>query len=76
MQNYEKFKLTNSINTSSTSPNTPINNINRTGSSGTNAYASDAAWLAIRRHMQMNSFDDLLVDIISIAYFINEDVIC
>jgi hypothetical protein len=32
-----------------------------TNRSGTVGYAPDAAWLAIRRHMQINSFDDQIV---------------
>lgn len=32
-----------------------------TTSTGAIGYAPDAAWLAVRRHMQVNSFDDLMV---------------
>lgn len=36
----------------------PSNNSNRSGTIG---YAPDAAWLAIRRHMQIGSFDEHMV---------------
>ncbi|CAF3391643.1 unnamed protein product [Rotaria sp. Silwood1] len=48
-----------SVNTGVVSSTTSSNNIPST--TGTIGYAPDAAWLAVRRHMQMNSFDDLLV---------------
>lgn len=47
------------INTNTvTSTNSTNHNTATTGNIG---YAPDAAWLAIRRHMQMSSFDDLFV---------------
>ncbi|CAF3709859.1 unnamed protein product [Rotaria sordida] len=59
-----KLKSTNPI--SSTTANigtissaTIASNVSST--TGTIGYAPDAAWLAVRRHMQMNSFDDLIV---------------
>ncbi|UJR10745.1 hypothetical protein I4U23_014933 [Adineta vaga] len=60
-----KQKAANSI----IATNTNINHTNVTattisnGPSTTNAigYAPDAAWLAVRRHMQISSFDDLLI---------------
>ncbi|CAF3391393.1 unnamed protein product [Rotaria socialis] len=59
-----KLKLTNpalstTVNTSTTS-STIINNSNRILTSGSVGYTSDAAWFAIRRYMQANSFDDQL----------------
>ncbi len=47
------------MNTNTIQSTTSISN----GPSTTGAigYAPDAAWLAVRRHMQMSSFDDLLV---------------
>jgi hypothetical protein len=48
-----------SVNTSSIPSTTSTSNGPST--TGTIGYAPDAAWLAVRRHMQMNSFDDLLV---------------
>ncbi len=34
---------------------------NASSTTGSVGYAPDAAWLAVRRHMQMSSFDDLVV---------------
>jgi len=47
------------VNTNATPSTTSTSN----GPSTTGAigYAPDAAWLAVRRHMQTSSFDDLLV---------------
>jgi hypothetical protein len=48
--------------TNTTSIPTPIStNSNRSLPSGGTGYAPDAAWLAIRRHMQISSFDDQIV---------------
>jgi hypothetical protein len=60
-----KLKLTNlvpSTTTPATNP-TPIQpNISTPNNrQGTVGYAPDAAWLAIRRHMQISSFDDQIV---------------
>ncbi|CAF1378133.1 unnamed protein product [Adineta steineri] len=60
-----KQKLTNPVpptnsNTAtiSTTSNGPTATTTATGTVG---YAPDAAWLAVRRHMQISSFDDLLI---------------
>lgn len=38
-----------------------ITTSNGPSTTGAVGYAPDAAWLAVRRHMQISSFDDLLV---------------
>jgi len=45
--------ITTTITTTTTTSAPPTN-------AGTIGYAPDAAWLAVRRHMQVNSFDDLV----------------
>jgi len=45
---------TNIIQSTTSTSNAP-------STTGTIGYAPDAAWLAVRRHMQMSSFDDLLI---------------
>jgi len=47
------------VNTNATPSTTSTSNGPST--SGAIGYAPDAAWLAVRRHMQTSSFDDLLV---------------
>ncbi|UJR35052.1 hypothetical protein I4U23_027828 [Adineta vaga] len=49
-----KLRLTNPVPTSTIT----INTTRSTTSTNSIGYASDAAWLAIRRHMQINSFDE------------------
>jgi hypothetical protein len=59
-----KLKLTNLVPSTTTTTNpTPIqSNISTSNNrQGTVGYAPDAAWLAIRRHMQISSFDDQIV---------------
>ncbi|CAF0764009.1 unnamed protein product [Adineta steineri] len=58
-----KHRLTNPVSSIPTNPtpippNISINGNRPLTSGGAVGYASDAAWLAIRRHMQINSFDD------------------
>jgi len=57
--------LANSVSSSSsTTTNTvpiPTNIPTSNNRPGTAGYAPDAAWLAIRRHMQIGSFDDQIV---------------
>jgi hypothetical protein len=54
---------TNTIPSTTSTSNGP----STTGAIG---YAPDAAWLAVRRHMQMSSFDDLLVCFILFFFLI------
>lgn len=59
-----KLKSTNTTTTTISNPHSiqpthPISNNNRSGN--TMGYAPDAAWLAIRRHMQIGSFDEQMV---------------
>jgi hypothetical protein len=50
------------VNTSGIPSNTTAATISNGPSTiGSAGYAPDAAWLAIRRHLQTNSFDDLPV---------------
>ncbi|CAF1185080.1 unnamed protein product [Adineta steineri] len=61
-----KQKLTNPIlptnsNTATISTTSNGPTATTTTATGTVGYAPDAAWLAVRRHMQISSFDDLLI---------------
>ncbi|CAF4125231.1 unnamed protein product, partial [Rotaria magnacalcarata] len=59
-----KMKSTNVTPSTTIHTNTitSTNSANYTTSgTGTIGYAPDAAWLAVRRHIQMNSFDDLSI---------------
>ena len=63
------MKSVNSIPSTTTTTTTVIANPTSSGTSNSHApsnigsigYAPDAAWLAVRRHLQTSSFDDLLV---------------
>ncbi|CAF3963187.1 unnamed protein product, partial [Adineta steineri] len=61
-----KQKLTNPVpptnsNTATISTTSNGPTATTTTATGTVGYAPDAAWLAVRRHMQISSFDDLLI---------------
>ena len=61
-----KLKPANPVNPSAIPP--PTNNGPPTTATGSIGYAPDAAWLAVRRHMQINSFDDLSVSLSSLLF--------
>jgi hypothetical protein len=66
------LKPTNPISSTTVNTNTiqsTISTSNTPSTTGTIGYAPDAAWLAVRRHMQMSSFDDLLVCLILLFFF-------
>jgi hypothetical protein len=56
-----KHKLTSSVAPPTTTNPIPTNIPSSNNRQGTVGYAPDAAWLAIRRHMQISSFDDQVV---------------
>jgi hypothetical protein len=48
------------VTTNTVPPSTTLTS-NGPSTTGAVGYAPDAAWLAVRRHMQMSNFDDLIV---------------
>jgi hypothetical protein len=64
------LKPANSIPSTTIIANTTTSTGNAPSTTGSVGYAPDAAWLAVRRHMQMTSFDDSIVGSFVFEYFV------